>query len=228
MMTITVTSCKKAETLPDAINVEEGYLSTTNNSEQMEDIDLSNVETPVFQQSFSGDLTKEEADAEWKKVVKEYMAILPSVEDIEDRSTNSFYTLLKTYTGAATNAETNGTVYAATTFDSNLGIISSKWLKLDHSNLDRRRGSWDFYMIKNTFDSQIDWVQLHSANIALRGTDAWYLKHYDTIILPEYQTVSSTGASAIGSTPSVWLDSELPTSFDFYYTGKAGNGQLDF
>ena len=228
MMTVTVTSCKKTETVPNAINIEEGYLSTTNNADQMKDIDLSDVETPVFQQSFSGDLTEEAADAEWKKAVKEYMETLPNVEDIEDRSTNSFYTLLKTYTGAVTNAETNGTVYAATIFDSNLGIISSKWLKLDHSDADRRRGTWDFYMIKNTFDSQIDWVQLHSANIALRGTDAWYLKHYDTLLLPEYQTVSSTGSSGIGSNPSVWLDSELPTSYDFYYTGKTGNGRLNF
>ena len=216
-----MTSCQKEDTIVDQTGtVEEGNLSTTNNIEQLE-IDETTAEKPVFHKSFSSDLTKEEAKAEWTKAVDEYIKALPK-EEVEERShCSGFYMSVQTLTGSQLYAGTDGSVSTKIYLKSSKGDIQTKWYSLNNPGDDRERGDWDFYLVRYDNSSSLNWFGIESTKLALKGTDGWYVKYFDVYI---QKPSGTTGYSNLISDPLTWLDSSQSYLWDYYTNAYKGKG----
>ncbi len=229
-----LTSCEKTEQVIDAATTEaiqEGNKSTTNNNEELLIDENTEVLEPALRMSFSDDLTREEADAQWKKAVDKYINQLKLEEpQLAERgvSTELFFRL-RTKTGPQTNNGTDANVYGRLNFASNRGNITTKWFNLDNFGDDREEGDWDYYLLRAPINgSSISWARARWGQLALKGTDGWFPTDFDIYMYPSYQTVSATGSSHLYSHPNVWLDNSSSSSWDYYNTGTIGYGVLDF
>ena len=230
LITITMTSCEKIETTPDPIQEIEGNLSTTNNDDQIE-IDDTKTEKPVLHMHFSKDLTKEEADAEWNKTVNKFIETYKlEIGPIEDRGVSTeWFASVRTRTGTQTYNDTDAKVRARLGFRSSYGNTSHSWLDIDNAGDDREKGDWDYYLFRNWISGQsVSWVQARWAQLALQGTDGWFVTDFDVRLYPSYQSIPATGSTFIYSAPNVWLDNSSSSGWDYYHTGNIGYGRLNF
>jgi len=174
-------------------------------------------------------MSKEEVDAQWEKMVTEYMSTVEK-QELNDRgvSTEWFYTI-KTRTGTQTHNDTDGDVYAYVNFNTSRGGVTQGGYLDNFWSNDREKGDWDAYLIRTYYPGQaVSWVQARWGQISLRGTDGWFPTDFDVHIYTSDQTVSATGYSRFYSAPNVWLDNSSSGGWDSYYTGVIGYGTLNF
>ena len=223
MITVTMTSCEKTETVEAPIDAIEENNITTNSGEI--EIDKTNAKKPILHKSFSKDLTKEEANAEWNKVVDEYIQSLPE-EEIDDRGYGkSWYLTAVTHTGSGSSDDTDDDVYAGLSFRSDRGNFSSPWWELNNHGDDREEGDWDYYLMRYDHHSYLRYVGLNSATIALCGDDGWYLKYFDITIRLIGKNYS---CSIVQDDRNVWLDNSNSNLCAYHYSGGIGSGTCYF
>jgi len=230
MITITMTSCEKTETTTDPIDAVEGNMSTTNNTDKIE-IDVTKAEKPLLHMHFSKDLSKEEADAEWEKVVDKFIETYKLENGpIEDRGVSTeWFSSLRTRTGTQTHNGTDDNVWARLGFRSSYGYTTHSWYELNNWGDDREEGDWDYYLIRSYISGQaVSWVETRWAQLALQGTDGWFVTDFDVHMHTSYQSIYSTGASHIYSAPNIWLDNSSSSGWDYYNTANIGYGRIYF
>jgi len=235
-VSILMTSCEQ-ETLISTIDTletstEEGFKSTTNNANNTTSpiADGAVAEKPLLYARFSSDMTAEEVEEQWGKMVDDYVASLNTTEQLENRGVSTeWFSSVRTRTGTQTYNDTDATVYARLGFRSDLGNSTHSWYELDNFGDDREKGDWDVYLFRSYISGQaVSWVEASWGQLALYGTDGWFVTDFDVYVHPVYQSIGSSGASYIFAAPNVWLDNASSTAWDYYYTGTIGFGRLNF
>jgi len=225
-----MTSCQKEhlETNPESTEIEEGFRSTTDNTNNESYVeDSTTVEEPLLHMSFDGKLSKEEVEAQWKQAVTEFMRDYEAVT-IRGYSTE-WFSSIRTRTGPQTHNDTDAAVYARLNFLTNQGYTTQGWYHLNTPNDDREKGQWDYFLVRNYLPGlAVSWVEARWGQLALLGTDGWFVTDFDVHLHTSDQTIQSSGASHIYSNPYVWLDNPTSSEWDYYYTGVVGYGRLNF
>ncbi len=91
------------------------------------------------------------------------------------------------------------------------------------------REGWDCYIFESNIQGQeVSWVEAEHAHVRLKGTNAWFLQHFNVYVIPADQNILSTGISIIHTNPYTWLDNTTSNGWDYYETGKVGTGRLNF
>jgi len=229
MITITMTSCEKTGTINDSTDIQEEFLNTTGNSGKIE-IDVANAQKPLFHKSFNGNLSREETEIKWNKIVKEYLEANPIKNTgVEDRSSNFWDVVIRTRTG---NNGTDADVYARIFYRTNQGDIIEGWTDFELNNFgdDRETGDIDYYYFRHYSNSPISWVELNNAQLALKGTDAWDVEWYD--IYSDSQDFNSTGFYRLYTDPNITLYNSNSQMWDYYDTNSgeiiSSGGRLNF
>lgn len=230
-LSIFLTSCEKDTVETTKTEIEEGYKSTTNNTEVIID-DQPEIVEPVLHMRFDGNLTRDEVKTKWETQVKGYMDKYKLENpQLSERgvSTELFFSVY-TKTGCQSYNDTDGSVYARINFRSNNGTRTTSWYNLNNAGDDREKCNWDLYLNKRDgLNGQvISWAQARWAQLALKGTDGWFPTDFDIHIHASSQTIPATGSSHIYSAPNVWLDNSSSNSWDYYNTGNVGFGTLNF
>jgi len=221
------TSCQKSELneteSTENINQEEGFRSVTGNSDS--EVEEISKEKPIYHVTYKGNLTSEEAEARFEKDAAKFMAEYKKSH--RGVSTEWFYRIA-TRTGTQTHNDTDADVYGRVTFQTDKGFRNPGWVELDNFGNDRERGDWDFYIFRATYPGQaVSWVEAECAQLALRGTDGWFVTRFYAQVYTSIQTLPSTGYSRIISSPNVWLDNASSSGWD-YYTNCSDIGRLNF
>lgn len=216
-------SCEKEDALvkDDSFVQEEGLKSTTGDQEMPFEYGEADV---VLHKHYDGSLTAEEADAKWN----EDKTKIEITSNLKGYSTEWFYDV-GLFTGEQYGNDTDGQVYVAVYFTSNLSasINSTGWNTI--GNVYDFEGGWDYFLIRDYISNEsVQWLELESALVGLVGTDNWYIKDYQVKLDPDDQTVSATGYSEIISEPEVFLYSSTSSGLDIYNTGQIGTGRLSF
>lgn len=232
-MAVLMISCEQeAIILPansEVINDVEGFKSTTNNTDNELIINESEVLEPVFRMSFSCDLTKEEAEAKWSQAVENYMSSINNTE-LEDRAfSTEWYFGVLTGTGPQTYNGTDGRVYTRVTFNTSKGYYTTPYYRMDTPYDNFEEGDWEFFYFRTYIPYEaVEWVEAKRADLALKGTDGWFVKYYAIFVSPLMQSIPASGHTSIYSQPNVWLDSQSSNDYDYYNTGWIGTGRLEF
>lgn len=217
---VAMSSCQKIDDLKKA----EGLKSTTGSQEYNVEDEEGIVESEVvFHKHYDGNLTKEEVNALWEEDVKG-LTFAP----LKGYSTEWFHKV-QIRTGTQTNNETDGAVACKIVYrTSHHSNAYTSYRNLDNPG-DDREGGWDIYILRSTISgSAIQWIELKSASLRLKGTDGWFVTDFDVLEKPQHQTVPATGLSTIWSAPNQWLDSNTSSQYDYYHTGTIGTGRLTF
>lgn len=233
VISILITSCEQeaiiSPTDSETINDMEGFKSTTGNTDAPLIINEDEVLEPIFRMSFSSDLTKEEAEAEWSQAVENYMRSINNTE-LEDRgfSTEWFFRVA-TITGSQTYNGTDGRVYSRATFNTSKGYYRTPYYRMDTPDDNFEEEKWDFFLFRTYIPYEaVEWVEAKHADLALNGTDGWFIKFYGVYVGRDSQSIPASGSTYIYSQPNVWLDSPSSNNYDFYNTGWIGTGRLEF
>ncbi len=227
VLAISFASCEKSEIEQEnsetTIQQEEGFKSRTGNNDT--EIDNFTAEKPIFHMTYKGDLTEEEANAQFKvdadRFIENYKRSHRGV------STEWFYRIV-THTGTQTNNNTNANVWGRVTFQTDKGYKNAGWVKLDNFGNDREKGDWDYYIFRTEYPGQaVSWVEAECASLALQGKDGWFVTHFYAQVYSSIQSISATGYSRIIAQPNVWLDNSTSSGWD-YYTNCSDVGRLNF
>ncbi len=210
-----VSSCETSEFDSEIKSTQEGFMSTTANSDTVIENDDSIVTKPLLHMSFDGSLSKEEASTKFSEAVTKYMN---ENTKLNKGVTNDWVYRVYTYTGTGVNNQTDGFVRFKAKFRTNLGY--NQWtpkVELNNPGNDREQNQWDFYLLNAKITGgEVSWVEFADAFIELQGTDGWYMQYFWLFVLPEDQAVAATGRSEIFEGP-VWLDSTTSSGWDSYH-----------
>lgn len=231
---LTVISCDKQETetnFPKEAVLEEGFISTTGNSNSEIEISSQEPNNPLLHMSYDASLSEAEATAKFQKEVAKF--------EKKSGQTNKggwieYFILTKT--GDRNYAQTDARVTAVFSFRTDGGLVWTPELELNNPGDDRESGRWDYYFFKEWVDNnaywweyRTNWVELRYAHLRLYGTDGWYLERFSTEV-KRYRGggIASEGATYISTSPGQWLDNENPnpTFLDYYGTGEVGEGRI--
>ncbi|MBG6133100.1 hypothetical protein IWQ47_004566 [Aquimarina sp. EL_43] len=224
-------SCEKSTVDAEAINAneKEGFMSTTGNINTIID-DTQPIIKPIMHMKFGADVSKDEASIKFDEAIAKYHSKRGPI--LSGRITKWYYkvtTITGTYEDSGSNhCGTNGSVRLDVSFLTDLGIITKHNIVLDNPGNDREEGSWDIYYLELDLPNPltIDWIEVDSALIRLKGTDGWFLK--------EIAIVSTSGEDYTGlsSQPKLWLDSSANNLWDSFDTNghetTNKSGRYDF
>jgi len=236
-VSVLMTSCEQAEIIQNSDVIEtandlEGFKSTTDNADNPQPLTDVEMTVPVLHHRFNGDMSREEVEAQWTKMVADYISTLED-RQLDDRgvSTEWFYSIY-THTGTQSNNGTDDDVYAYVNFRTDKGY-RTQGAYLDNFGDDREEGDWDMYLIKTHMPGQaVNWVEARWGQLSLKGTDGWFVKRFNVYVFGSYQTVSSNGYSHINSYPDVWLDNASSSGWNSYVTHSdtktVRGGRLNF
>lgn len=179
----------------------------------------------VFHKNYDGNLSEEEAAAQFDEDLKKYMS-----ENKYKSESGGFNYVIETKTG---NNGTDGEVQSMTGMilgnnnGSRVSIGVKKELNISNKN-DRQPNSWDFYHLHvDTGNSRPSWVELIGSEISLQGTDGWHLKTL-FVKVRAFENPNTSGLSIISDNPNVHLDNDNNNTLDGYYTGDVGIGRINF
>ncbi|MRI01453.1 hypothetical protein GH721_12995 [Kriegella sp. EG-1] len=223
IMVLLMTSCQKEE---NKINIddslEEGFTSKTGNN----DSELNNTQEfliPLLHRQYNSSLSKEEATSKFNEAITKF----EKENGNANKSASYFYFDVQTRTSNYNHSQTDGSVWARFNFVTDKGNLNLPWTRLNNEGNDRENGAWDFYHFR-THVSSINWLEAKSATLALRGTDGWHVKYFDTRVYSWDQFSSATGNTRAISNPEIWLDNNTSTGWDYYNTGNVGTGRTTF
>ncbi|WP_024768576.1 hypothetical protein [Aquimarina macrocephali] len=212
---LVITSCEKTESDTEILNIkeQEGFMSTTGNSDVTVADDQSGVIKPIFHMSFSAETSKAEALAKFEK----------NLTGHKQKTGFSFFSgsitkipfRITTMTGTNTHEGTNGVVKIDIVFKTDKGIMTKRNFVLQGG---REQGSIDTYELELTLPKPIDieWMEIESATIKLQGTDGWRFRY---ISIYGYNEATETGMQFNSKTGfNKWLDSTCNTCWDSYTT----------
>jgi hypothetical protein len=144
---------------------------------------------PVLHMTFSGELSPEEADAEWQAALQEMQPPSEAAQnepELEDgpgsrlQQFSGFYSLqdhwtfsLSTRTGTGKNDGTDGRVEAIIKWNSGFLSVTTP---LNNPGNDREPGDYDYYLFH--VEGQPAVVAFHEAIVRLKGTDGWDLEYF--------------------------------------------------
>jgi len=234
---IFMTSCEQEAIISTTdtldVNSEENFKSTTGNANDTTPLlpDGVEAEKPLLHVRFSADMSEDEVEEQWGKMVDEYVSSLnTTAEELESRGVSTeWFSSVRTRTGTQTHNDTDATVYARLNFRSDRGIKTHSWYHLNNSGDDREKGDWDVYLFRSELPGQaVSWIEVRWAQLALRGTDGWFVTDFDIYVHPYYQSTGSSGSSYIFASPGLWMDNASSSAWDYYYTGVIGSGRLNF
>ncbi len=140
-----VASCEKSEVETEVTTVEhqEGFISTTGNSDTSIEQNPSEMVQPLFQMHFDAEVSEEDALAIFNKKAADFMKTYKS--QVKGVSTKWHYRIC-TYTGNQLNANTNGMVQAWVDFNTDKGGSHTSALNLDNPGDDREGGMGLLYL----------------------------------------------------------------------------------
>jgi len=230
-LSVVLTSCEQEAILPDTdleiTNDAEQFKSTSGNADGVQPSN-SDITTPVLHHRFTGNMSREEVEAQWETMVADYVSNIETTE-LEERgvSTEWFYSIY-TRTGTQTHNDTDGDVYSYVTFDTDRGSRQQgAWL--NNFGDDREKGDWDVYLIRTYMPGlAVSWVEARSGQLVLKGTDGWFVTDFDVHVFRSQQSISAAGYTRFYTAPNVWLDNATSSGWDYYVTGNVGSGRLDF
>lgn len=231
---ILLTSCEQETILSGVdsnetmVNDMEGFKSTTNNADSSFD-DSNEVLEPIFSMSFDGDLTREEADAQWAKAVEEYKSNLNSTE-LENRafSTEWFFYAV-TRTGTQTSNDTDAKINVRVGFNTSKGYYTTPFYRMNNPGNDFEKGDWNYFFFRTYIPYEaVEWVEAKWGQLALKGTDGWFVTNFNVFVSRLHQTLPASGYTYMYSQPNVWLDNPSSGGWDYFYSGWIGNGRLNF
>lgn len=233
-VSVLMTSCEQAEIIQNTDVIEtandlEGFKSTTDNADSPQPLADVEITVPVLHHRFKGNMSKEEVEAQWEKMVADYTSTLEKHE-LDDRgvSTEWFYSIY-TRTGTQSNNGTDDDVYAYVNFLTDKGYRTQGGYLDNFWSDDREEGDWDAYLIRTYMPGEaVSWVQARWGQLSLRGTDGWFVTDFNVYVNTNKQTVPATGYSYMFADPNVWLDNSSSSGWDSYYTGVIGFGRLNF
>lgn len=222
-----IASCEKSEAVIDVSekeSQEEGFNSVTGNSDSASE-ETSEVLSPVLHLKYDAAMSKEDVEAASEMEVAKYIKENKSTA----KSTEWFYKV-QTNTGTQSHNDTDGNVWARVNFLTDVGHRHLSWMKLDHAwPYNDHEGGWGVYLFKSTIQNpSIGWLEAENANLALQGTDGWYVKNFDIHVHTSYQSGSASGSTHVFSSPEIWLDNSTSSGWDYYYTGNVGSGRMNF
>jgi hypothetical protein len=183
--------------------------------------------TPDFHKHYNADLSEKKATAMWQKDIETYENIMKAKgSGVNTASCSHFKYTVSTYTGTGSNQGTNGKVLAHHIFNVD-GSFKNQTVTSNNSGNDRE-GGWDFYFItKNA--SSIYAVKLTRMHLALKGTDAWFIKHWKVTMYDTQQTCSSfSNSKGIYNNVNTWLDSPTSSDWNQIYKIPSNSGLLQF
>jgi len=225
MLSIGFSSCEDPQ-LNDGTEsmIEEGFKSTTRNSDtKSEELEVFKDTEVVFQATYDDTkMTEQEASEKFERDSEAFM--------VEYRKNNrgvstEWFWNANIKTGYQTHNQTTGRVSMYARFSTSTGTINTR-VTLTGCG---RRGGFSYYLLKTTNPGPaISWIRPRCAQMALRGTDAWFLTHINIVMKPNTQSVSASGAAYLNKSPNVWLDSSSSTGWDTYWTCSGTNGTLYF
>ncbi|WP_106793671.1 hypothetical protein [Aquimarina sp. Aq78] len=232
-----IVSCEKTESDTEILNIkeQEGFMSTTGNSNATVADDQSEAIQPIIHMNFGAETSKAEASIKFDEAIAKYHSKNNNKNRgpvLSGKITKWYYkvtTITGTYEDSGSNhCGTDGSARLDVSFLTDLGIITKHNIALNNPGNDREEGSWDIYYLELDLPNPltIDWIEVDSALIRLKGTDGWFLKEI------AIASTSDEDYTALSSKPKLWLDSSANNLWDSFDTNghetTNKSGRYDF
>ncbi len=218
-----VVSCEKTETDTEILNIkeQEGFISTTGNSDTAVADDQSEGIQPILHMYFGPEVSEEEGLAKFDKAIAKYHNNNLKLDLLDWPGTPPWYYRVYTKTGTyedsgSYHCGTDGSVQISIDFRTNLGFIYQNDIVLNNPG-DDREGGWDVYYLSlnpQKSGNTVNWIEIASAGIKLKGKDGWFLKRLTVV-------ADKNDYTSLSSKPEIWLDNNTNNGWDLFHTNDS-------
>ncbi|QKX05868.1 hypothetical protein HN014_13435 [Aquimarina sp. TRL1] len=210
LASLAILSCERSKLNSENENI---AIEDANSFEKESD----NVEI-VLHRTFSKDVSKEEALAQFEQATKDYIR-KEGQNGKFPRSILKYRVITKT--SNINNHGTDGIVHARVKFQTDRGVLTFV-KRLDRVGInDFEEGNTDYFLLKVNLSNPICWATIQSTGtaIGLKGTDGWGVDRFHVDMTPQMQSPNPTsisGGSYMYSYPNDLLDSQHSYQWDKY------------
>ena len=138
-------------------------------------------------------------------------------------ASTEWYFTVETFTGYQTDNATNGKKMAQVRFRTDKGDVISQWLDISAGHSGTSISWFRTYFPREA----VAWVQIQTAEFALRGTDDWFLRSFKVSADRLHQNVHASGKADLNKSIDKWFYNDSPSAWDRFKTGY-GSGTMYF